>query len=56
MFKALAGLGLLACSTASLAQAELSSELTGNVEITGRDSVDPPPGQKKDRAGLYTMR
>jgi len=53
MHKALAALALLSVSTAAIAQDGPTANLTGELTITSRNSLDPLPGEKKDRVGLF---
>ena len=53
MHKAMITIGMLTSSTILLAQASPYSNLTGQFTITGKDALDPPPGQKRDRLGLF---
>lgn len=53
MHRALIGLAALALPVMAFAQAQPYSTLTGKLTITGAEAVDPPPGQKNDRAGLF---
>lgn len=47
------GLTSLVLGGAALAQANGYAKIVAQFQIIGKDALDPPPGQKKDRVALF---